>query len=97
MVIGNLTRRERVLDILADIHDITEIEDNDSRIRQLESIAESIGELGENRIQLQNAVLNYISLWNNESRSECYCIHDDINSLHDYTEQSLRSKTIASR
>lgn len=97
MVIGNLTRKERVLDILADIHDIHEIQNKDERIQQLESIAESIGELGENRIQLQNAVLNYISLWNNESRSECYCIHDDINSLHNYTEQSLRSKTIASR
>lgn len=97
MVIGNLTRKERVFDILADIRDLHTIQDKDKRIQQLESIAESIGEIGENRIQLQNAVLNYISLWNNESRSECYCIHDDINSLHDYTEQSLRSKTIASR
>ena len=94
MVIGNLSRKERVFDILADIRDLHTIQDKSERIQQLESIAESIGELNENRIQLQNAVLNYISLWNNDSRSECYCINDDIHTLHMYTEQSLRSKTI---
>ena len=94
MVIGNLSRKERVFDILADIRDLHTIQDKNERIQQLESIAESIGELNENRIQLQNAVLNYISLWNNDSRSECYCVNDDINTLHMYTEQSLRSKTI---
>ncbi len=95
MVIGNLTRRERVFDILADIRDLHTIQDKDERIEQLESIATSIAELGENRIQLQNAILNYVYLWNDDLRSECYCVHDDIDSIHNYTEQSLRSKTIA--
>ena len=94
MVIGNLSRKERVFDILSDIRDLHTIQDKGKRIQQIESIAESIGELNENRIPLQNTVLNYINLWNDKFHSECYCINDDIDTLHMYAEQSLRSKTI---
>ena len=94
MVIGNLTRKERVFDILADIHDITEIEDNDSRIRQLESIAESIGELNENRNDLQDSVLKLANDWRVNPDVKRRKMYDDINTLFWHLEQSLLSKTI---
>lgn len=97
MVIGNLTRRERVLDILADMHDITEIECKDERIQQLESIVESIGELNENRKALQDSVLNLANEWRCNPCIERRKMYDDINNLFWYVEQSLLSKTIASK
>jgi hypothetical protein len=94
MVIGNLTRRERVLDILANIHDVTEIEDKDERIQQLESIAESIGELNENRKALQDSVLNLANEWRMNTDMKRRKMYDDIINLFWYIEQSLMSKTI---
>jgi hypothetical protein len=95
MVIGNLTRKERVLDILADIHDIHEIQNKDERIQQLESIAESIGELGEKRSYEQCLVHNLAVLWRDDLTGAAgFTIADDIDRLHDYMQQSLFSKTI---
>lgn len=95
MVIGNLTRRERVFDILADIRDLHTIYGFDNRLRQLESIAESINELCEHRDILIQRVYNTCDMWQHYTiDNECH-IPDDINRLHDYVEQSLRSKTIA--
>jgi hypothetical protein len=95
MVIGNLTRKERVFDILSDIRDLHTIQDKSKRIQQLESIAESIGELREPRSYEQCLVLNLSVLWkDNLNGAAGYTIADDINRLHDYMEQSLRSKTI---
>lgn len=96
MVIGNLTRRERVFDILADIRDLHTIQDKDERIEQLESIATSIAELGENRKTLHELVINLANLWRiNCNGAEGFTLSNDIDRLHDYVEQSLRSKTIA--
>lgn len=97
MVIGNLTRRERVLNILFDMYDITEIKCKDERIQHLESIAERIGELNENRKALQDSVLNIANEWRNNPSIERRKIYDDINKLFWHLEQSLLSKTIASR
>lgn len=95
MVIGNLTRKERVFDILADIRDLHTIQDKEERIEQLESIATSIAELGEKRSYEQCLALNLSVLWkDNLNGAAGYTIADDIDRLHNYMEQSLLSKTI---
>lgn len=95
MVIGNLTRKERVFDILADIRDLHTIQDKEERIEQLESIVTSIAELGEKRSYEQCLVLNLSVLWkDNLNGAAGYTIADDIDRLHNYMEQSLLSKTI---
>lgn len=95
MVIGNLTRKERVFDILADIRDLHTIQDEDERIQQLESIAESIEELRENRLTEQFQVHNIIEICRNFHKSEMhFAITEEIDRLHTYMQQSLLSKTI---
>ena len=95
MVIGNLTRKERVFDILADIRDLHTIQDKDERIQQLDSIAESIGELGEKRSYEQCLVHNLAVLWREGLNGAAgFTIENDIDRLHDYMQQSLLSKTI---
>ena len=95
MVIGHLTRKERVFDILADIRDLHTIQDKDERIQQLESIAESIGELGEKRSYEQCLVHNLAVLWREGLNGAAgFTIENDIDRLHDYMQQSLLSKTI---
>lgn len=95
MVTGNLTRKERVFDILADIRDLHTIQDKDTRIRQLESIAESIGKLGEKRSYEQCLVHNLAVLWrDNLNGAAGFTIENDIDRLHNYMQQSLFSKTI---
>lgn len=91
---GNLARRERVLKILADIYDVTDIEDKDEGIQHLESIAKSIGELNENRKALQDSVLNLANEWRMNTDIKRRKMDDDIHNLFWYVEQSLRSKTI---
>ena len=95
MVIGNLTRKERVFDILADIRDLHTIDDNGKRIQQLESIAESIGELNENRSNEQWRVMNLADVWRTGYKADKgYTLAEDIDLLHLFMEQSLLSKTI---
>jgi len=95
MVIGNLTRKERVFDILADIRDLHTIQDKSKRIQQLESIAESIGELREPREYEMCRVQNLAEIWRHDYKSGVgYTIAEDIDMLHRFMEQSLLSKTI---
>lgn len=95
MVIGNLTRKERVFDILADIRDLHTIQDKDKRIQQLESIAESIGELREKRSYEQCLVHNLVVLWRDDLNGAAgFTIENDIDNLYYFMEQSLLSKTI---
>lgn len=95
MVIGNLTRRERVFDILADIRDLHTIQDKDKRIQQLESIAESIGELREKRESEACRVRNLTEVWRNDYKAGVgYTVTEDIDNLYYFIEQSLLSKTI---
>lgn len=95
MVIGNLTRRERVFDILSDIRDLHTIQDKDKRIQQLESIAESIGELREKRAYEVCRVRNLAEIWRHDYKAGVgYTVTEDIDNLYYYMEQSLLSKTI---
>ena len=95
MVIGNLTRRERVFDILADIRDLHTIQDKDKRIQQLESISESIGELREKREYEACRVRNIAEIWRNDYKAGVgYTVTEDIDNLYYFIEQSLLSKTI---
>lgn len=95
MVIGNLTRKERVFDILADIRDLHTIQDKDKRIQQLESIAESIGELREKCAYEACRVRNLAEIWRNDYKAGVgYTVTEDIDNLYYFIEQSLLSKTI---
>lgn len=95
MVIGNLTRKERVFDILSDIRDLHTIQDKDKRIQQLESIAESIGELREKRAYEACRVRNLAEVWRHDYKAGVgYTVTEDIDNLYYFMEQSLLSKTI---